>query len=124
MKYCESVYRTTRWKTREVKVGSVGVGGSNPVRIQSMTTSNTSDAAATIDQIMRLADSGCEIVRVTVQGMKEAESCEAIKNGLLQKGYSTPIVADIHFYPPAAMKEPFSIPFGWSVLKEQGEDER
>ncbi len=94
---------TTRWKTREVKVGHVGVGGDNPIRIQSMTTSNTRDILSTTDQIMRLADYGCEIARVTVQGKKEAESCEGIKNLLIQKGYTIPVVADIHFYPPAAL---------------------
>jgi len=104
MKYCESIFSTKRWKTRQVLIGNVGVGGSNPIRIQSMTTSNTRDAQATIDQIMRLSDAGCEIARVTVQGIKEAETCEQIKNGLLQKGYTIPIVADIHFFPPAAMK--------------------
>jgi (E)-4-hydroxy-3-methylbut-2-enyl-diphosphate synthase len=104
MEYCPSVWESKRWKTREVLVGKVGVGGDNPVRIQSMTTSSTRDVDATIDQIMRLADEGCEIARVTVQGMKEAESCEAIKNGLIQRGYEIPVVADIHFYPPAAMR--------------------
>lgn len=104
MEYCTSVFQTKRWKTREVRVGSVGVGGTNPVRIQSMTTSNTRDVAATADQIMRLADIGCEIVRVTVQGIKEAEACEGIKTTLIQKGYLIPIVADIHFYPPAALR--------------------
>ncbi len=104
MKYCESIYQTKRWKTREVMVGNVGVGGNNPVRIQSMTTSNTRDAEATIDQIMRLADAGCEIARITVQGMKEADACESIRNGLLQRGYSIPLVADIHFFPPAAIR--------------------
>jgi (E)-4-hydroxy-3-methylbut-2-enyl-diphosphate synthase len=84
-------------------IGSVGVGGNHPVRIQSMTTSSTRNVEATIEQIMRLADVGCEIARVTVQGMKEAEACEHIKNGLVQKGYNIPLVADIHFYPPAAM---------------------
>jgi (E)-4-hydroxy-3-methylbut-2-enyl-diphosphate synthase len=102
-KYCESIFRTARWPTREVKIGNVGVGGSNPIRIQSMTTSNTRDVDATIDQIMRLADAGCEIARVTVQGKKEAESCEGIKNGLLRRGYTIPLVADVHFYPPAAL---------------------
>lgn len=97
------IYQTMRRATREVKVGTVGVGGANPVRIQSMTTSDTRDAAATADQIIRLADAGCEIARVTVQGKKEAESCEEIKNRLVQKGYSIPLVADIHFYPPAAL---------------------
>jgi (E)-4-hydroxy-3-methylbut-2-enyl-diphosphate synthase len=104
IKYCESIFKTKRWKTREVLVGNVGVGGDNPVRIQSMTTSSTRDVEATIDQIIRLADVGCEIARVTVQGMKEADACEGIKNGLLQRGYEIPVVADIHFYPPAAMR--------------------
>ena len=103
MRYCESTYQTKRWKTRQVMVGNVGVGGDNPVRIQSMTTSNTRDIEVTAEQIMRLADTGCEIARVTVQGKKEAEACEGIKNTLVQKGYSIPLVADIHFYPPAAM---------------------
>lgn len=93
-----------KWKTREVLVGNIGVGGDNPVRIQSMTTSDTRDVEATISQIMKLADHGCEIARVTVQGMKEADACEEIKNGLIQKGYTIPVVADIHFYPPAAMR--------------------
>lgn len=93
-----------RFRTREVMVGNVGVGGNNPIRIQSMTTSNTRDVEATVNQAIRLADAGCEIVRVTVQGIKEADACEAIKNTLIQKGYSTPLVADIHFYPPAAMR--------------------
>ncbi len=103
MKYCESTSKTLRWKTREVFVGKVGVGGNNPIRIQSMTTSSTRDVEATVDQIMKLSDYGCEIARVTVQGKKEAEACEHIKNGLIQKGYDIPLVADIHFYPPAAM---------------------
>nr|WP_239414440.1 (E)-4-hydroxy-3-methylbut-2-enyl-diphosphate synthase [Estrella lausannensis] len=104
MKYCESIFQTKRWKTREVMVGDVGVGGNNPVRIQSMTTSSTRDVEATIQQIIKLADSGCEIARITVQGMKEADACEEIKNGLIRRGYTIPLVADIHFFPPAAMR--------------------
>lgn len=104
MQYCEAVYQTKRFKTREVRVGDVGIGGKNPLRVQSMTTSDTRDALATAEQIMRLADVGCEIARVTVQGMKEAEACEEIKNILLKNGYRIPLVADIHFYPPAAMR--------------------
>lgn len=104
MKYCESVYKTKRWPTREVMIGGVGVGGKNPVRIQSMTTSSTRDVVATVEQIKRLADAGCEIARVTVQGMKEADSCEQIKNELVKAGYLIPLVADIHFFPPAAMR--------------------
>lgn len=103
MRYSEAIHRTKRFKTRVMDVGGVKVGGDNPIRIQSMTTSNTRDVDATVQQIMRLADYGCEIARVTVQGKKEAESCEHIKNQLVQKGYTIPLVADIHFYPPAAM---------------------
>ena len=104
MKYCESIFETRRRPTRCVMVGSVGVGGDNPIRIQSMTSSSTRDIEATIEQSVRLADAGCEIIRVTVQGIKEAEACEGIKNGLIKRGYTVPLVADIHFYPPAAMK--------------------
>ena len=92
-----------RRKTREVMVGKVGVGGDNPIRIQSMTTSNTRDVNATVEQILRLENAGCEIVRVTVQGMSEARACEKIKNELIRLGCDIPLVADIHFYPPAAM---------------------
>ena len=90
-------------KTREVKIGKIGVGKENPVRIQSMTTSSTRDVEETVNQIICLADRGCEIIRITVQGMKEVESAEKIKNALIQKGYDVPLVADIHFYPPAAL---------------------
>lgn len=99
-----STKRTKRFPTRVVMVGNVPVGGDNPVRIQSMTTSDTRDAKATFEQIKRLADIGCEIARVTVQGMKEAETCEEIKNLLIQANYTIPLVADIHFFPPAAMR--------------------
>ena len=95
---------TSRFPTRSVLVGGVAIGSLHPVRIQSMTTSPTRDVEATIQQAMKLADHGCEIVRVTVQGMKEAEACEKIKEGLIKKGYATPLVADIHFYPPAALR--------------------
>ena len=86
MKYCEAIYKTRRFPTREVKVGEVGIGGKNPVRIQSMTTSNTRDAAATGAQIIRLAEAGCGIARVTVQGKKEAEALEEIQNFLHKEG--------------------------------------
>lgn len=93
-----------RFKTREVLVGKVGVGGDNPIRIQSMTTSSTRDVFATVEQIKKLSDFGCEIARITVQGMKEAFACEEIKSSLISQGYEIPLVADIHFYPPAAMQ--------------------
>jgi (E)-4-hydroxy-3-methylbut-2-enyl-diphosphate synthase len=88
--------------TRVVHIGNLPIGGNNPIRIQSMITTSTKDIEKSVDQIMQLSDGGCEIVRMAVQGRKEAESCETIKNFLLQKGYTIPLVADIHFYPPAA----------------------
>ncbi|CAF23464.1 (E)-4-hydroxy-3-methylbut-2-enyl-diphosphate synthase [Candidatus Protochlamydia amoebophila] len=103
-KYCEAIHQTERRPTRIVNVGNVGIGGNHPIRIQSMTTSSTRDVEATIEQVIRLADQGCEIVRVTVQGIKEADACEHIKKGLIKRGYQIPLVADIHFYPPAAMR--------------------
>lgn len=92
-----------RRRTREVFVGHLGFGGSYPIRIQSMTTSSTRNVEATFAQILRLVEAGCEMVRMTVQGMKEVEACEQIKNKLVQQGCLIPLVADIHFYPPAAM---------------------
>lgn len=103
-KFTFDTHRTRRFPTRVVMVGKVAVGGNNPVRIQSMTTSDTRDAVATADQIKKLADHGCEIARVTVQGMKEADTCEEIKNLLVQANYTIPLVADIHFFPPAALR--------------------
>lgn len=103
MSYCPDSKRCIRRKTRAMTIGSLELGSHMPIRIQSMTTTPTSDVAKTVEQIMQLADAGCEIVRVTVQGMKEAKACEHIKSQLIQKGYDVPLVADIHFFPPAAM---------------------
>lgn len=90
-------------KTRVVKIGNVEIGGDSPIRIQSMTNTDTLDVIATSDQIMRLKDEGCEIARVTVQGNRQALACEKIKSRLVQKGYDIPLVADIHFFPQAAL---------------------
>ena len=100
--YCPSLTKYQRWQTREVMVGNVGVGGKNPIRIQSMTTTNTLDTIGTIDQSIRMINAGCEIVRVTAPSVKEAENLQAIRDGLREKGYHTPLVADIHFTPNAA----------------------
>jgi (E)-4-hydroxy-3-methylbut-2-enyl-diphosphate synthase len=97
----EQKYR--RRPTREVKVGDVGVGGGNPIRIQSMTTPATSDVEATVAQIRRLAEAGCEIVRVTVPSTRDAEALPAIRARLASEGIRVPMVADIHFSPAAAM---------------------
>lgn len=102
--YSDSIFLPKRRKTRTVYVGDVPVGSDHPIRVQSMTTSSTRDVEATIEQAIRLYEAGCEIVRVTVQGIKEAEACEEIKSGLIKRGYNIPLVADIHFYPPAAMR--------------------
>ena len=84
-------------------IGKVGVGGDNPIRIQSMTTTDTMDTKSTIDQSMRMIDAGCEIVRITAPSIKEARNLEPIKDGLIKNGYEVPIVADIHFTPNAAI---------------------
>ena len=100
--YCESLINYKRWKTRTVQVGDLGVGGDNPIRVQSMTTTDTMDTEATILQSIRMIEAGCEIVRITAPSNKEAKNLELIKKGLLKRGYSVPIVADIHFTPSAA----------------------
>ncbi|NGX34098.1 MAG: 4-hydroxy-3-methylbut-2-en-1-yl diphosphate synthase (ferredoxin) [Candidatus Anoxychlamydiales bacterium] len=91
-----------KFKAREVFISHIAVGANNPIRIQSMTNTKTEDVNATVDQILSLEDTGCEIVRVTVQGKKQAYALEHIKNSLINKNSKIPIVADIHFYPPAA----------------------
>ena len=100
--YCPSLTSYQRWQTREVMVGNVGVGGKNPIRIQSMTTTDTLDTIGTIEQSIRMINAGCEIVRVTAPSIKEAKNLQAIRDGLREKGYDTPLVADIHFTPNAA----------------------
>jgi (E)-4-hydroxy-3-methylbut-2-enyl-diphosphate synthase len=93
-----------RRPTRVVRVGDVEVGGNNPIRIQSMTTPATRDVAATVSQITRLVDAGCEIVRVTVPTNADAESLPGIRNELKRLGLGVPLVADIHFTPAVALK--------------------
>ncbi|XP_027343597.1 4-hydroxy-3-methylbut-2-en-1-yl diphosphate synthase (ferredoxin), chloroplastic isoform X2 [Abrus precatorius] len=103
-KYCESLNKTVRRKTRTVMVGDVSIGSEHPIRIQTMTTSDTKDVAGTVEQVMRIADKGADIVRITVQGKKEADACFEIKNSLVQKNYNIPLVADIHFAPSVALR--------------------
>ena len=105
MPYCDSRFHTVRRLTREVLVGGVGVGGSNPIRIQSMTTSDTQDVAATVRQSVALAEVGCEIVRVTAPNVQAARCLKDIRSGLTAAGWgAVPLVADIHFLPQAAME--------------------
>ncbi len=102
--YVPDPFIRTRRKTHEVRVGSVGIGGDNPIRIQSMTTSDTMDTAGTVDQIRKLSDAGCEIVRITAPSIRDAENLGQIKSEMKRQGLSVPLVADIHFTPNAAMK--------------------
>ena len=105
MSYCASRYRTVRRPTHEVFVGSVGVGGSNPIRLQSMTTSDTEDVAATVQQSIALAEVGCEIVRITAPNVTAAKCLRAIRAQFTAAGFAhIPLVADIHFLPSAAME--------------------
>ena len=102
MKYCNSLTKFSRFKTREVKVGNIAIGGENPIRIQSMTTTSTMDTEATVSESIRMITAGCELVRITAPNKKEAENLLNIKNQLVKKGYNTPIIADIHYTPNAA----------------------
>jgi (E)-4-hydroxy-3-methylbut-2-enyl-diphosphate synthase len=93
-----------RFPTREVMVGKVGIGGNNPIRVQSMTTSDTCDTESTVKQIVELSNVGCEIVRLTVPSMSSAENLPSIREKLRNLKVSVPIVADIHFTPSVALK--------------------
>jgi (E)-4-hydroxy-3-methylbut-2-enyl-diphosphate synthase len=103
MIYCTNPFYYKRRISREVMIGRVGVGGANPIRVQSMITCDTMDTEASIQQTMELAAAGCEIVRITAPTVKDARNLEQIKRGLLARA-DVPIVADIHFKPDAAME--------------------
>lgn len=102
--YCASRFQTKRRKTRAVQIGNVGVGGSNPIRIQSMTTTDTQDVDATVAQTLALAEVGCEIVRITAPNKKAAQALGEIAKKVRAAGCNVPLVADIHFLPAAAME--------------------
>jgi len=102
--YCVDPLHYHRRATREVKVGNVGIGGDNPIRVQSMITCDTMDTEASIQQTIELAQAGCEIVRITAPTVKDARNLEHILKGLRDRGCNVPIVADIHFKPEAAME--------------------
>jgi len=102
--YCGNPLHYERRKTREVKVGNVGIGGDNPIRVQSMITCDTMDTEASIQQTIELAEAGCEIVRITAPTVKDARNLEHIVKGLRERCCNVPIVADIHFKPEAAIE--------------------
>ena len=104
MNYCSNPLQYHRRATRKVKVGNVGIGGDNPIRVQSMITCDTMDTEASIQQTLELADAGCEIVRITAPTVKDSRNLEHIVKGLRQRDCNVPIVADIHFKPEAAME--------------------
>jgi (E)-4-hydroxy-3-methylbut-2-enyl-diphosphate synthase len=91
-----------RFATRVVHVGNVPLGGDYPVRVQSMTNTDTLDTISTVEQAIRMIEAGCEYVRITAPGLKEAENLREIKKELLHRGYNTPIIADVHFNPKIA----------------------
>src|ERR1017187_8071943 len=100
--YCNSLTQYSRYTTRVVNIGNIPLGGDNPIRIQSMTTTDTMDTKATVEQSIRMIDAGCEYVRITAPSIIEAKNLENIKKELRARGYNTPLIADIHFTPNAA----------------------
>lgn len=100
--YCSDLLTRKRYPTREVLIGNLKLGGNNPIRLQSMTTADTMDTNASVEESIRMIDAGCELVRLTAPSKKEAENLGVIRKILTEKGYNTPLVADIHFTPNAA----------------------
>lgn len=100
--YCESLTRYQRLKTLEVRIGDLLLGNGHPIRVQTMTTTDTLDTQATVEQSIRCIEAGAELVRITAPSRKEAENLLEIKKELRKRGYTTPLVADIHFTPNAA----------------------
>lgn len=101
-KYCNSLSNYKRYKTRIVNIGDVPMGGDNPIRIQSMTTTDTMNTLATVEQTIRMVEAGCEYVRITAPSVNESNNLAEIKKELRRRGYNVPLVADIHFTPNAA----------------------
>jgi (E)-4-hydroxy-3-methylbut-2-enyl-diphosphate synthase len=100
--YRNSLVKYNRRETIEVKIGDLPMGGSHPIRIQSMTTVDTMDTIGSVEQTIRMVDAGCEYVRITAPSVKEAQNLEAIRKELRVRGYNVPLIADIHFTPNAA----------------------
>src|ERR1700747_2577916 len=98
-KYCNSLTEYSRFLTREVKAGSLGIGGPNPIRLQSSTPTDPMNTIATVEQSIRMIKAGCELVRITAPSLNEAKNLEVIKKELVARGYNTPICADIDFTP-------------------------
>src|SRR5262245_44599356 len=97
--YCESLTDYKRLITREVSIGGLLLGNFHPIRVQTMTTTDTMDTLATVEQSIRCIEAGAELVRITAPSKREAENLLAIKTELRKRGYNTPLVEDIHFTP-------------------------
>ena len=102
MIYCNSLFRYERRKTNDVQIGDVPLGSNFPIRLQSMTTTDTMDTLGTVNQSIKMIDAGSDYVRITAPSIKEAKNLSNIKEELIKKGYKTPLIADIHFTPNAA----------------------
>jgi (E)-4-hydroxy-3-methylbut-2-enyl-diphosphate synthase len=100
--YCPSLTAYERRKTITIHIGDLPMGSDYPIRVQSMTTVDTMDTQGSIDEVVRMVDSGCEYVRITAPSVKEAQNLENIRNGLHKMGIHVPLIADIHFTPNAA----------------------
>ncbi|MBV20499.1 MAG: 4-hydroxy-3-methylbut-2-en-1-yl diphosphate synthase [Cytophagia bacterium] len=100
--FINNLFTYNRRRSIPVKIGNIGIGGDNPIRIQSMTTTDTMDTSATVDQSIRMINAGCELVRITAPSINDAKNLKNIKKELNKKGYNIPLVADIHFTPNAA----------------------
>lgn len=101
--YCADLNKVVRRKTRTVTCGPINFGSDHPIVRQTMATTNTADVDATVDQVIRCADKGFDLVRVTVQGRREANACMEIREKLFKKGYDIPLCADMHFQPKVAL---------------------
>ncbi|MDG0974269.1 MAG: (E)-4-hydroxy-3-methylbut-2-enyl-diphosphate synthase [Crocinitomicaceae bacterium] len=102
MSYCNNLFKRERFETLDVTIGKLKLGGNNPIRVQSMTTTDTMDTQKSVEQSIRMIDAGCELVRLTAPSIREAENLGKIREELTERGYDAPLVADIHFTPNAA----------------------
>lgn len=100
--YCNSLSHYSRFLTQEVNIGGVALGGDFPIRVQSMTTTDTMDTQGCVNQSIKMIQAGCEYIRITAPSIKEAQNLALIKSELKNKGYQVPLIADIHFTPNAA----------------------
>jgi len=104
MNYCANPFFWRRRATREVEVGHVGVGGDNPIRVQTMLISDTMNTEACVKEAIPIIEAGCEILRITAPSINDARNLKNIVGALRKRGYDTPIVADVHFVPAAALE--------------------